>query len=79
MDSVLIDEARTPLIISGGVMQNVNLFDRADMFVKGLDENEDYIKDDFTYGEVKKFIKRIQKETGILLDEAQLWNEVRDK
>ena len=48
VDSVLIDEARTPLIISGGVMQNVNLFDRADMFVKGLDENEDYIKDEKT-------------------------------
>ena len=48
VDSVLIDEARTPLIISGGVMQNVNLFDRADKFVKTLDENEDYIKDEKT-------------------------------
>ena len=48
VDSVLIDEARTPLIISGGVMQNVNLFERADKFVKNLDENEDYIKDEKT-------------------------------
>ena len=48
VDSILIDEARTPLIISGGVMQNVNLFDRADMFVKGLKENTDYIKDEKT-------------------------------
>jgi len=48
IDSVLIDEARTPLIISGGVMQNVNLFDRADMFVKSLEENVDYIKDEKT-------------------------------
>jgi len=48
VDSVLIDEARTPLIISGGVMQNINLFDRADKFVKSLDENEDYIKDEKT-------------------------------
>ncbi|MBQ2872392.1 MAG: preprotein translocase subunit SecA [Bacilli bacterium] len=48
VDSVLIDEARTPLIISGGVMQNVNLFDKADMFVKGLKENADYIKDEKT-------------------------------
>ena len=48
VDSVLIDEARTPLIISGGVMQNVNLFDRADMFVKTLEENSDYIKDEKT-------------------------------
>lgn len=36
-------------------------------------------EENFTRGEVRKFIKRIQKETGILLDEAQLWNEVRDK
>ena len=48
VDSVLIDEARTPLIISGGVMQNVNLFDRADRFAKTLKENEDYIKDEKT-------------------------------
>ena len=48
VDSILIDEARTPLIISGGVMQNINLFDRADKFVKSLDENEDYIKDEKT-------------------------------
>ncbi len=46
VDSVLIDEARTPLIISGGVMQSVNLFEQADMFAKSLKENEDYIKDE---------------------------------
>ena len=48
VDSVLIDEARTPLIISGGVMQNVNLFEQADTFVKSLKENVDYIKDEKT-------------------------------
>ena len=48
VDSVLIDEARTPLIISGGVMQNVNLFEQADMFAKSRTENEDYIKDEKT-------------------------------
>ena len=48
VDSILIDEARTPLIISGGVMQNINLFDRADLFVKRLEENVDYIKDEKT-------------------------------
>ena len=36
-------------------------------------------EDDFTYGKVRKFIKRIQKETGVLLDDAELWNAVRDK
>ena len=48
VDSVLIDEARTPLIISGGVMQNINLYEQADMFAKTLIENEDYIKDEKT-------------------------------
>jgi len=46
VDSILIDEARTPLIISGGVMKNVNLFDKADLFAKSLTENTDYIKDE---------------------------------
>ena len=48
VDSVLIDEARTPLIISGGVMQSHNLYTSADIFVKGLKENADYIKDEKT-------------------------------
>ena len=48
VDSILIDEARTPLIISGGVMQNVNLYSQADMFAKSLKENVDYIKDEKT-------------------------------
>ena len=48
VDSILIDEARTPLIISGGVMQNVNLYEQADRFAKSLKENVDYIKDEKT-------------------------------
>ena len=48
VDSILIDEARTPLIISGGVMQNINLYEQADMFAKSLTENVDYIKDEKT-------------------------------
>ena len=46
VDSILIDEARTPLIISGGVMQSANLYTDADRFVKSLKENEDYIMDE---------------------------------
>ena len=45
VDSVLIDEARTPLIISGGSMQSANLYIEADRFVKGLTEKDDYICD----------------------------------
>ena len=38
VDSVLIDEARTPLIISGGHMESANLYIDADKFVKKLKE-----------------------------------------
>ncbi len=48
VDSVLIDEARTPLIISGGVMKSANLYKDADRFVKSLKENEDYTIDEKT-------------------------------
>ncbi len=48
VDSVLIDEARTPLIISGGVMKSANLYKDADRFVKTLKENEDYTIDEKT-------------------------------
>ena len=48
VDSVLIDEARTPLIISGGAMKSANLYKDADRFVKTLRENEDYTIDEKT-------------------------------
>ncbi len=48
VDSILIDEARTPLIISGGVMQSLNMYNQADNFVKSLKENIDYIMDEKT-------------------------------
>ena len=48
VDSVLIDEARTPLIISGGKMQSANLYIQADKFVKTLKENNGYIYDEKT-------------------------------
>ena len=48
VDSVLIDEARTPLIISGGFMKSANLYMQTDKFVKGLKENEGYIYDEKT-------------------------------
>ena len=61
IDSILIDEARTPLIISGNVNKQSDLYKRADSFARGLkprriienndkefdesDENYDYIID----------------------------------
>ena len=48
VDSVLIDEARTPLIISGGAMHSNNQYIDAQRFVRDLKENEDYIIDEKT-------------------------------
>ena len=48
VDSVLIDEARTPLIISGGEMANSNLYLQADRYAKGLKEGKDFIFDEKT-------------------------------
>ena len=43
VDSVLIDEARTPLIISGGDLKNVSMYEAADRFAKKLKKDVDYI------------------------------------
>ena len=48
VDSVLIDEARTPLIISGGSMKSANLYIQTDKFAKTLKENKGYIYDEKT-------------------------------
>ena len=45
VDSILIDEARTPLIISGSKKKSASLYLQADRFVKKLKENIDYEKD----------------------------------
>ncbi len=42
VDSILIDESRTPLIISGGKKNTAALYIQADKFVKSLREDEDY-------------------------------------
>ena len=45
VDSILIDEARTPLIISGGKVQSKNLYTDANRAVQRLKEEEDYTVD----------------------------------
>ncbi|MEG0166142.1 preprotein translocase subunit SecA [Anaerorhabdus sp.] len=47
VDSILIDESRTPLIISGGAKKTANLYLQADSFAKRLSE-EDYDIDEKT-------------------------------
>lgn len=45
VDSILVDESRTPLIISGGQRQTANIYISVDKFVKRLEENVDFEKD----------------------------------
>ena len=45
VDSILIDESRTPLIISGGQRQTANLYINADRFVKRIAKDSDYVID----------------------------------
>ena len=46
VDSILIDEARTPLIISGPSGEDVSIYYMTDAFVKTLTKDEDYIVDE---------------------------------
>lgn len=45
VDSILVDESRTPLIISGGQKSTANLYLNANKFVRKLKNDEDYIID----------------------------------
>lgn len=42
VDSILIDEARTPLIISGAAQESSELYSKADVVVRRLQKDEDY-------------------------------------
>lgn len=45
VDSILIDESRTPLIISGGARDGAKLYESSDKFAKKLSEGADYVID----------------------------------
>ncbi|HDK3293851.1 TPA: preprotein translocase subunit SecA [Staphylococcus aureus] len=48
VDSILIDEARTPLIISGEAEKSTSLYTQANVFAKILKQDEDYKYDEKT-------------------------------
>ena len=50
VDSILIDEARTPLIISGSAQKSAQLYIQANAFVRTLKKEEDYTYDEKTKG-----------------------------
>ncbi|WP_034747934.1 preprotein translocase subunit SecA [Halalkalibacter wakoensis] len=48
VDSILVDEARTPLIISGSVERSTQLYQQANSFIRILKNEEDYTFDEKT-------------------------------
>ncbi|MEF7565008.1 MULTISPECIES: preprotein translocase subunit SecA [Bacillus] len=50
VDSILIDEARTPLIISGSAQKSAQLYIQANAFVRNLKKEDDYTYDEKTKG-----------------------------
>jgi len=70
VDSILIDEARTPLIISGPAEQATELYSQADKLIKQLDES-DYDKDEkdraVSYTETgMEHIEQLFRDAGLL-------------
>ncbi|WP_461202143.1 preprotein translocase subunit SecA [Enterococcus sp. N342-3-1-2] len=67
VDSILIDEARTPLIISGQAEKSTALYNRVDNFVKRLNEEEDYKIDiqSKTIGLTEKGIEKAEETFGL--------------
>ncbi|MFC5604667.1 preprotein translocase subunit SecA [Sporosarcina koreensis] len=67
VDSILIDEARTPLIISGQAAKSAELYRLANRFVTTLKKEEDYSYDESTKGVVltETGIEKAEKAFGI--------------
>ena len=67
VDSILIDEARTPLIISGAAEKSTALYTRTDHFVKRLKEDEDFKIDiqSKTIGLTEQGIEKAEENFGL--------------
>jgi preprotein translocase subunit SecA len=67
VDSILIDEARTPLIISGQAAKSAQLYKQSNALVKALRNEEDYSYDESTKGVVltEAGIEKVEKAFGI--------------
>ena len=81
VDSILIDEARTPLIISGAVEDSSEMYRQIDKLIpnlKQLEDEEDQQSGDFSVDEKAKQVylsERGQENVEILLSEAGLLKE----
>lgn len=67
VDSILIDEARTPLIISGQAAKSAQLYMQSNALVRSLRKEEDYSYDESTKGVVltEAGIEKVEKAFGI--------------
>ena len=67
VDSILIDEARTPLIISGSAQKSAALYIQANAFVRMLKKETDYTYDEKTKGVMltEEGISKAEKAFGI--------------
>ena len=78
VDSILIDEARTPLIISGAVEDQSELYQRMDKYMSKL-EPRDYEKDEKARGvslseEGMKTMETLLRKDGIIPAESNLYD-----
>ena len=72
VDSILIDEARTPLIISGPLEDRADLYNAVDDVLKGLVAEHDKIEKEVVRAHGKEKAKELLKTEGLLeLDEKQ--------
>ncbi|MCH4824777.1 preprotein translocase subunit SecA [Planococcus halocryophilus] len=67
VDSILIDEARTPLIISGQAAKAAQLYQQSNAFARLLTKDTDYTYDETTKGVVltEEGIEKVEKAFGI--------------
>ncbi len=76
VDSILIDEARTPHIISGQVEEDLNIYYRIDSYVRRLQPGRDYIVDEKHHAVTltEEGTERLEQMMGIqnLADEVEL-------
>ena len=72
VDSILIDEARTPLIISGPIEDRAELYNAVDELMKGLVVEHDKIEKELVKTHGKEKLKELLKTQGLVeLDEKQ--------
>ena len=67
VDSILIDEARTPLIISGSAEQSADLYQKVDAIIPGLRKDIDYTVDEKAHSAIltDAGIERIEQRLGV--------------